>query len=563
MIGLILKDSQMEAAREFFELFKTPWELYHEDGIYDVVVTTGGGESIPNARLVIIYGSEAKGFDSNEGLKGGSRQSGLVLKHEDSEIPIYGHVLPFSPSHRHPRILSKDGQKIVAVEIQKDDVTVIRAGYDLFEEISFLLIHGQPPRNAPIPTLELHISLLRDWILNSGVPLAEVLAAPASYSFFVCLTHDVDFVRIGDHRLDHTMWGFVYRALLGSPVDAFKGFTSWRKVLKNFKSLLLLPFIYLGLKKDFWLQFDNYLELEGEARSTFFIIPFKDRPGYNVESETSHRRAAKYDVTDIEDYLSRLINHGDEIGVHGIDTWHDEDLGRLEYRKISTLTGKNELGNRVHWLCFREDTPRKLEKAGFTYDSTFGYNEAIGFRGGTSRPFRPLGSKKILEIPLNIQDNALMRLNGRPVPKEGAIASCRKIFESAEKFGGVVTVLWHLRSLAPERFWDKDYVALLEECRRRRACFGTGRDICKWFLKRRSIRFERVRFEKKKVFLKLSCDGDDAEPPFVLRIHNQKRSRPGNSEGLKGAFLDIPFSGSFQNEIGIPEPAIEIQSLRS
>jgi hypothetical protein len=550
MIGLIAKESELQAATEFFELFKTPWEVYDENTSYDVVVTTGSGGSIPNAKLIIAYGSEANNFDINEGLIAGRHQRGILLEYGDWEIPLYGPVLQFSAAYGYPRGFTKNGRKIIATEIQKDDVTLIRVGYDLLGEVSFLLTQGQPLENAGIPSLDLHISLLRDWILGSGIPLVEILAVPAGHSFFVCLTHDVDFVRIGDHIFDHTMWGFVYRALFVSLVEGLKGITRWRKTLKNWKSVLLLPLIYLGLKEDFWLQFDRYLEFEGDARSTFFIIPFRDRAGGKVQSRISHRRAAKYDVKDITEYIGQLIDHGDEIAVHGIDAWHDEELGRQEYLKISTITGSSELGNRVHWLCFDQASPQTLEKSGFTYDSTSGYNDALGFRNGTFKPFRPLGSKKILELPLIVQDNALMRLNGKPVPRKDVITRCSRIFESAEKFGGVVTILWHLRSLGPERFWDEDYTNFLEECKNRHVWFGTGLEICRWFLKRRSIRFEGVNFEGGKVSLKVLGDEGNIEPLFILRIYCPKSERPHDAKKTpKVHFVDIPFSGNLESEI--------------
>ena len=53
-----------------------------------------------------------------------------------------------------------------------------RIGYDLFGEVRTLLTVGQPPENASIPTLELHIALLRDLIVVCGFPLVEIPPVP-------------------------------------------------------------------------------------------------------------------------------------------------------------------------------------------------------------------------------------------------------------------------------------------------------------------------------------------------------------------------------------------------
>ena len=39
-------------------------------------------------------------------------------------------------------------------------------------------------------------------------------------------------------------------------------------------------------------------------------------------------------------------------------------------------------------LFLLPESPRQLEAAGFDYDSTWGYNNAVGYRPGTSQVFR-------------------------------------------------------------------------------------------------------------------------------------------------------------------------------
>ncbi len=78
--------------------------------------------------------------------------------------------------------------------------------------------------------------------------------------------------------------------------------------MANWAAALKLPFVHLGLAKDFWREFDDrYLELEEGLRSTFFVIPFKDRPGKNVAwSGAQTFRAARYGAGDIADTIQEV-----------------------------------------------------------------------------------------------------------------------------------------------------------------------------------------------------------------------------------------------------------------
>ena len=96
-----------------------------------------------------------------------------------------------------------------------------RIGYDLFSEVRTLLTLGQPPANAGIPTLEVHIAFLRDLITGRGISLVEIPPVPEGFQFVACLTHDVDHPSIRQHKLDHTMVGFLLRAIFGSLVELF------------------------------------------------------------------------------------------------------------------------------------------------------------------------------------------------------------------------------------------------------------------------------------------------------------------------------------------------------
>ena len=68
-----------------------------------------------------------------------------------------------------------------------------------------------------------------------------------------------------------------------------------------------LPFVYLGLVKDFWERLDRYIEIEKEAASTFFVIPRKSDPGHALNGSPDPRRATHYDVADLGAQVAQLL----------------------------------------------------------------------------------------------------------------------------------------------------------------------------------------------------------------------------------------------------------------
>lgn len=490
MIGVISKKSEEEIVREFFQLFKVPWEFYTSNRSYDVVLSTRNEIPALNAKLLLLYSSETGRFDSDKGITTGFHFRNLILECDDIEFPIYGNILTFE-AVCEPLIRVRGTNEAAEIEIDTQETKILRIGFDLFQEIHFLLSSGQPVEYAHIPTLEIHISILRNLIFNSAIPLIEIPPLPAGYDFITCLTHDVDFVGICNHRFDHTMFGFIYRALFGSFIGVLKGRISWNRLLKNWKAVLLLPCVYLGIVKDFWAQFERYIELEKGLGSTFFLIPFKKQAGLDISGQAPKQRAARYDVRDIEPEVRRLISCGCEVGLHGIDAWQDSEKGRKEFERISHVTGESNVGIRMHWLYFCNHSPRLLETAGFSYDSTFGYNDAIGYRGGTVQVFRPLGAKKLLELSLHIQDTALFYPDRMGLTDSEADELVNQLLKNTTMFGGVLAINWHQRSLGPERLWDDFYITLLEKLKALNVWFSTASDAVEWFNKRRAVFFSK------------------------------------------------------------------------
>ena len=190
--------------------------------------------------------------------------------------------------------------------------------------------------------------------------------------------------------------------------------------------------------------------------------------------------------------------------------------------ELTSLTGRTTAGVRMHWLYFEPDSPRRLEAAGFDYDSTWGYNDAVGYRAGTSQVFRLPASENLMELPLSVMDSALFYRGRMNRSQTDASQDCDQIVANARRFGGTVVINWHDRSLAPERLWDRSYQHLLAEVRKGdRAWFATAVEAVEWFRWRRSIRFSDDA-RSNTVTVAASAPGTSAAA--VLQVH-----RPGSA----------------------------------
>lgn len=520
MLGVLADPSEHSVARELFEMFKTPWEFYREGQRYDVLLCAGGGCCQEDAAsLILIYAGGKLPSDSDEKISLSSRTSNNSLSYLGAPFPIYGDCIMFR-ERGMGFVIDEELQQEVMYRYRTGKAAVVRIGYDLFSEVRTLLTVGQPVRYAGIATLDLHIALLRDLIVGNGIPLVEVPPVPDGFQFTACLTHDVDHPMIRKHKWDHTMFGFLYRATVGSFISLLRGRTSIGNAFTNWIAALKLPFVYLGLAKDFWGVFaDHYLELEKGLSPTFFIIPSKGYPGRNSTGLAPQFRAAGYRAEDIADVVTKITEAGGEVGLHGIDAWLDSSSGREELQEIRRLTGRSEIGVRMHWLYYDQQSPLALEQAEAGYDSTIGYTETVGYRAGTTQVYKPLQAVTLLELPLHVMDTALFYPDYLGLSSLQASALLNSMIDNAVEFGGCMTINWHDRSILPERLWDACYRDLIRELTSRDVWFATAERAISWFKKRRSVVFERDSAGSDAVFAKITADSSASLPGLRLRIH--------------------------------------------
>lgn len=304
--------------------------------------------------------------------------------------------------------------------------------------------------------------------------------------FAVALTHDVDDVQRYSLR---GAWRLL--RLARSPSSyAFRGGVS-----------MALRTLRRGPRRgDPYWNFDRWAAEESRhgLRSTFFFCP--------PEPSRRHENDAFYRMTDPVEFegarmplagmLRLLAERGFEIGLHGSYLSHRsaEELARQK-AQVEAAAGREIRGVRQHFLRFDAGrTWAAQEGAGLSYDSTLGYNEAIGFRAGIAAPFHPWdpearGPRRLIELPLTVMDGALFRT--LKLDAASAVRRVREHLERVESAGGLAVLLWHPNAAAEDLFpgWWRCYAETLEYLAARRAWIATAGEIAEWW----QAREERAR----------------------------------------------------------------------
>jgi hypothetical protein len=550
MIGVATHPSEREAVTEFFELFKTPWEFYRSDQLYDVLICTHAQLPEDAAALVLLYNAQLTPFDTRNDVPIRSWRGGTSFSYAGESIPIYGNAATF-PVNRFSALKQVETNEPAVFISGSHDRTVLRIGYNLFQEVGFLLGVGQPPVNAQVAALEMHIALLRNLITGSGIPLVEIPPVPGGHGFIACLTHDIDHPVLRNHWCDHTMFGFLYRATVGALVHVCRGRKPIKNLAINWVAACMLPFVYLGMARDFWGEFDRYVEIEAGLGATYFVIPKKDYSGRHPDGSDAAMRASRYEVADIKPQLERIISSGCEVGLHGIDAWLDGAEAGMERDRISQVSGVTDIGVRMHWLFFNDKSPAVLDRTGFSYDSTFGYNETVGYRAGTAQAYKPLGATHLLELPLLVMDTALFYPNYLNLSDANAEKVVWKVIDEVEQFGGALTINWHDRSIAPERLWDDFYFKLVGELKGRGAWFPTAAQAVSWFRQRRSAVLEAVHEENGTIKIKASVKRNPCLPGLRIRVYQPSTKSLWEAMPVKSAtrFTDVNFDENLEMNI--------------
>jgi len=402
-------------------------------------------------------------------------------------------------------------------------------GNDLFKTIGDLLNTGQDHLHEPV--CEILIDQLRQELKKYTI-LVEIPPAPWGHPYMLALTHDVDVTSVRESR-----FGTV----------GFAAYQCFRQ--GQVRAGLCLLFARLGIGSDPWVLFSRWKALEDGlgVRSTFFFVPRKDDPGIRAHPYRSVPYAIDSGI------LHQLTRDGWEAGVHGIDNWADAEAGTRERAAVSGAI----VGNRTHWLLFDETSWKALDRAGYSYDSTFGYNDDAGFRAGTLQAYRPRTAENLLELPLHIQDIGLFgkscwapvdegweKIPCLHLDETGAAELCNRILDCAKRYGGAVTILWHYESITPPREWSGLYGDLVNRAKVDGAWVTTAGNVVEWFRERRQAAITS-RLEGGTITIGAgNIVPDGSLPQLTVRVHiPDNREITANTPFLRQKeYIDIPLT---------------------
>ena len=127
---------------------------------------------------------------------------------------------------------------------------------------------------------------------------------------------------------------------------------------------------------------------------------------------------------------------------------------------------------------------------------------------------------------------------------------CDELIQNLITYSGVLTVLWHTRSLAPERLWGNFYTRLLEAFKARNAWFATASQVVEWFRARRSFTFGQVdvNADSIRVATKSAFRGS-VVPNLIIRTHWPNINRDLRTQ----KFTDVTWTGEHLIDIPVPQ----------
>ena len=265
---------------------------------------------------------------------------------------------------------------------------------------------------------------------------------PNGKKFAVCLTHDIDAISLP------------------------------RKI--KLKSGLKTVLSFIIKKWDPWWNFNEIIDLEKKynAKSSFYFLATKKGPNRG------------YEIKKLKKEIISIDKQGWEIGLHGgYYSYNNLKELKKEKNKLEKILNKKIIGFRSHYLRFKiPETWKLLKKAGFKYDTSFGYVETAGFKNGMCHPFNPYNLKTnkqidILEIPLIIMDGHLFRY--MKLDNKQAWKTVKYLINQAEKYNGVITILWHNTHFTEQKI--KIYKKILEYCHKKNAWLTSGAQIYKFW----------------------------------------------------------------------------------
>jgi peptidoglycan/xylan/chitin deacetylase (PgdA/CDA1 family) len=315
--------------------------------------------------------------------------------------------------------------------------------------------------------------------LQQQLPEAARNRWPGGRPFAICLSHDVDLIA------ESVTARQTLRSMRLSLLDT-SGLRFARPAVRFARAL------HQGVSRAPAAKaLERCVEIEqtNGITATYFFTAYPGSNGhrYDCTYDFGDRCRFRGSVATVADVMRTLAGEGFDIGLHGSynSAFAEGQLAR-ERKHLERATGLSVTSTRQHFLHWDvRTTPRLQSAAGFSLDSTVGFNRNIGFRAGTSLPFRWFDVSRdtpldLVELPMLVHDGALLRPDALELGPELAQQTVRDFVDRVADVGGVATFVFHPNNLERDA-----YLALFETTIAhgiaRDAWFASARELDAWF----------------------------------------------------------------------------------
>jgi hypothetical protein len=243
----------------------------------------------------------------------------------------------------------------------------------------------------------------------------------------VIISHDVDHITVFEHYKDLIIPKF----LIKSTIEKLIGVITWKEYFLRYKRIF----------ENKWQNINELMEFnkKNNIPTTFFL-------GMNNGMYLS------YSLKEAILWVNKIKQKEFDVGVHGIE-FKDFDIMKKEYENLYSII-KDDIGIRMHYLRYDENTFNNLSKIGYLFDSTY------------LKDINPFKIGKMWEFPLHIMDGHIFYEDARYTTKSLVYykeKTIKRLNELKNKNINYITILFHDRYFDDSfRIWKEWYIWLIK-----------------------------------------------------------------------------------------------------
>jgi hypothetical protein len=290
---------------------------------------------------------------------------------------------------------------------------------------------------------------------------AELLPLwPDRRPFAICLTHDVDVVsrKLTPRQVARTMRAALAPDGRTSPLRIARPAVRAMRVLGT--GVARAPSLADTIERSVALEAER-----GLTASYFFTVP---PAGPWTRWDCVYAPDDRCTFRGVEQRLGEVMrtlrSEGFDVGLHGsYESARAPGVLERERGTLETAIGVSVETTRQHFLHWDVRwTPQLQERAGLRGDSSLGFNRTVGFRAGTSLPFRQFDvaadrALDVVEVPLALQDAALLGPIGMGRSARETREVVERLLGEAAAVGGLLTCVFH-----PDKLVRPEWLSLYE-----------------------------------------------------------------------------------------------------